>query len=321
MKRREFIAGLAGAAAWPISAWTEQSERARKVGYLVFTSAYLHARYSQAFQESLRSLGYVEGQNLVIHFRYADGNIDRVPDLATELVRLNVDAIVTYGPSVPVVQRATSTIPIVMATYGDALAAGLISSLARPGGNLTGLTFFNPELMAKRLELLKEIVPSMTLQGGVLLHPATVANVPILEAMHVTAQALKVGMQPFYARGPSEFESTFSAIADSRINAVVIQDHPLFITNAQAITALAAKHRLPLSGFLDGGLTAYGVSFPDMFRRAAVFLDKIFNGANPSDLPVEQSTKFKLVVNLKTAKALGLEVPPTLLARADEVIE
>jgi putative ABC transport system substrate-binding protein len=324
MRRREFITLLGGAAAWPLAARAQQAERPRKIGYLVFTSAFLHARYSQAFQAGLRNLGYVEGKNFVIEFRFAEGNNDRLSDLAAELVRHNVDIIVTYGPAVPAVQQATSTIPIVMATYGDAIATGLIASLANPGGNLTGLTFLNPELMAKRLELLKEIVPSMS-QSGVLLNPDTVANAPILEAMEVTAQALKVGIRPFYARGPSEFESIFSAMVDSQIGAVVIQDHPLFITNAKAITALAAKHGLPLSGFLelpiDGGLAAYGVNFPDMFRRAAVFVDKILKGAKPSDLPVERSTKFELVINLKTAKALGLEVPPTLLARADEVIE
>jgi ABC-type uncharacterized transport system substrate-binding protein len=235
-----------------------------------------------------------------------------------------VDVLVTYGPAIPAVQRATSTIPIVMATYGDAVATGLIASLANPGGNLTGLTFFNPELMAKRLELLKEIVPSMT-TAGVLLNPGTIANAPILETMEMTAQVLNVGLQTFYARGPSGFERTFAAMADSQVGAVVIQDHPLFITNATAITSLAAKHRLPSSGFLDlpigGGLAAYGVNFYYMFRRAAVFVDRIFKGSKPGDLPVERSTKFELVINLKTAKALDIEVPPALLARADEVIE
>jgi putative tryptophan/tyrosine transport system substrate-binding protein len=167
MKRRQFITLLGGAALWPLGARGQQPDRVRRIGYLVFTSAPLHSKYSQAFRTGLRDLGYVERKNIVIEFRFAEGNDDRVSHLAGELVRLNVDVLVTYGPAVPAVQRATSTIPIVMATYGDAVATGLIASLANPGGNLTGLTFFNPELMAKRLELLKEIVPSMTTAGVV----------------------------------------------------------------------------------------------------------------------------------------------------------
>jgi putative tryptophan/tyrosine transport system substrate-binding protein len=311
-------------AAWPIAARAQPGERVRRIGYLVFTSPSAHAKNSQAFRASLRDLGYVEGKNVVIEFRFAEGNNQRVSDLAAELIRLNLDVLVTYGPAVPAVQRATSTIPIVMATYGDALASGLIASLANPGGNLTGLTFFNPELMSKRLELLKDIKPSMT-GTGVLLNPDTIANAAILDAMNTTAHALKVQLQVCYAREPSEFESVFSAMTDSQIGATVIHDHPLFITNATAIAALAAKHRLASSGFLElpmeGGLMAYGVNFPDRFRRAAVFVDKIFKGSKPSNLPVERSTKFDLVINLNTARTIGLDVPPMLLARADEVIE
>ena len=325
MKRREFITLLGGAAAaWPLAGHAQQTERVWRIGYLVFATASLHARNSQAFRASLRNLGYVEGKDVIIDFRFADGNYEQVPELAAELVRLKPDVIVTYGPAVPAAKRATSTIPIVMATYGDAVATGLIASLANPGGNLTGLTFFNPELMVKRLELLKEIVPSTT-QAGVLLSPDTMANASTLEALEVAAKTLQVGLQPFYARGASEFESVFATMANNQIGLVVVHDHPLFINDAKTISALAAKHRLPSSGFLElaagGGLMAYGVNFPDMFRRAAVFVDKIFKGSNPSNLPVERSTKFELVINLKTAKALGLEVAPSLLASADEVIE
>jgi putative ABC transport system substrate-binding protein len=325
VKRREFITLLGGAAVTrPRAARAQQSERVWRIGYLVFATASTHARNCQAFRAGLRNLGYVEGKDVVIDFRFADGNNEQLPELAAELVRLKPDVIVTYRPAVPAAKRATSTIPIVMATYGDAVATGLIASLANPGGNLTGLTFFNPELMVKRLELLKEIVPSTT-QAGVLLHPDSMANASILEALEVAAKTLRVRLQPFYARGPSEFESAFAMMANNQIGAIVIHDHPLFINNAKMISALAATYRLPSSGFLElpagGGLMAYGVNFPDMFRRAAIFVDKIVKGSKPRDLPVERSTKFELVINLTTAKALGLDIPPSMLARADEVIE
>ena len=211
-----------------------------------------------------------------------------------------------------------------MLVYGDAVATGLIASLAHPGGNITGSTFFFPELMAKRIELLKEAVPSMT-EAAVLLLPNNTANGPALRAMEMTAKALKVGLQPFEARRPSDFENTFAAIADKKIDAVVISDYPLFVSNAKMLAAIATKQRLASIGPLElaaaGGLMAYGVSFQDMFRRGAYFVGKILKGANPGDLPVEQATKFQLVINLKTAKALGLAISPTLFARADEVIE
>jgi putative ABC transport system substrate-binding protein len=211
-----------------------------------------------------------------------------------------------------------------VASYADAVAAGLIASLAHQGSNITGSTFLNPELMAKRVELLKEAVPSMT-QAAVLLKPGHAVNGEILHAMETTAKALKAGLQPFEASGPSEFEDTFAAAADKQIGGVVIQDHPIFIANAKELAALTAKHRLASIGFLEwtvaDGLMAYGVSFHDLFRRAAYFVDKILKGAKPGDLPVEQPTKFQLVINLKIGKALGLAIPDSLLARADEVIE
>jgi putative tryptophan/tyrosine transport system substrate-binding protein len=211
-----------------------------------------------------------------------------------------------------------------MLTAGDVVATGLIASLAHPGGNVTGSTFFFPELMAKRVELLKEAVPLMT-QAAVLVEPNNPSNGPILHAMEMTAAALKVGLQIFEARGPSDFESTFAAITDKKIGAVVISDHPFFIGNAKMLAAIAEKQHLASVGFLEltaaGGLMAYGVSFREMFRRGAYFVDKILKGAMPGDLPIEQPTKFQMIINLKTAKALGLDVPATLLARADEVIE
>ena len=248
----------------------------------------------------------------------------RLPGLTTELVGLNVDVIVTHATGVPAARRMTTTIPIVMATFGDAVATGIVASLAHPGGNITGSTFFSPELTAKRLELLKEVLPSVT-RVGVLLIRDNEMNGPSLEVMEGTAKALGVGLEPFEARGPVDFESAFSAWTAKQIGAVVVGDHAFLVANTDAIAALATKHRFPSIGPLElavsGGLMAYGVNFPDMFRRAAVFVDKILKGAKPGDIPVEQVTKIQTIVNIRTAKALGIEVPTSLLLRADEVIE
>jgi putative ABC transport system substrate-binding protein len=280
MKRREFITLLSGAtAAWPLAARAQQPERLARIGYLGLTSASQHVYGgSGAFQDGLRDRGYIEDRNLHIEFRFAEGDMDRLPGLATELVGLNVDVIVTYATGVPAAQRATATIPIVMATYADAVAAGVVASLAHPGGNVTGSTFFLPELMAKRLELLKEVVPSMA-SAGVLLLRGHAVNESVLEVMGATAKALTVGLEPIEVRGPAEFESGFSALADKQIGALVVQDHAVFLSNVNAIAALAAQHRIPSAGPLElaanGGLIAYGVSFSVLFRRAAAFVDKI----------------------------------------------
>jgi putative ABC transport system substrate-binding protein len=211
-----------------------------------------------------------------------------------------------------------------MLVTGDAVATGVVASLGHPGGNITGSSVLIPELMAKRVELLKEVAPSMT-QAAVLLAPGTPANGPVLRAMEMTAKVLKVGLQPFEARGSSEYESTFAAIADKKISAIVVHDNPIFVGDAKLLADIAAKQRLASVGFAEftaaGGLVAYGVNFHDIYRRGAYFVDKILKGAKPGDLPVEQPTKFELVINLRTAKALGLTIPSTLLARADEVIE
>ena len=324
MRRREFITLLGGAAAWPLAARAQQSTNVARIGYLNTHDASITASYIEAFRAGLRDLGYVEGRNVVIEFRFAEDNIYRLPGLAAELVRLNVDVIVTNGPGVLVAQGATSTIPIVMLAFGDALATGVIASLSLPGGNVTGSTIFGPELMAKRLELLKEVVPSMT-QAAVLLYPDFASNGPALRAMETTAKALKVGLHPFEAGGPNEYERTFAAMADKQIGAVVISDHPIFVGNAKLLAAIAAQQGLASIGSLElaaaGGLMAYGVSFHDLWRRGAYFVDKILKGAKPGDLPVEQPTKFQSVINLKTANALGLTVPQSIVARADEVIE
>jgi putative tryptophan/tyrosine transport system substrate-binding protein len=325
MRRRDFVILLAGAAAWPLATQAQQPERVARIGYLSLGPAAQFHSYDDAFREGLRALGYVEGKNLRIEYRSTDGNEDRLFSLATELVGLNVDVIVTYATGVPAAKRATSTTPIVMAAYNDAVAVGIVASLSRPGGNVTGSTFFVPELMAKRLELLKEVVPSMTRAGVLLLRREdSAANRTMVEVMGATARALRVELHPTEVREPREYESAFSAWAD-QIGGLVILDHAQFLANATAIAALAAKHRFPSIGPLElpagGALMGYGVDLPVLFHRAAAFVDKILRGAKPEDIPVEQATKFKSTLNLKTARALGLDIPPTLLVLADDMIE
>jgi putative ABC transport system substrate-binding protein len=325
MQRRQFITLLGGSAvAWPLAARAQQPAKS-VIGFLGALSASSWATRVEALRAGLRDLGYVEGKNIVIEFRWAEGNYDRLVDLAGELVRLKVDMLVTHGtPGVLAAKRATSTIPIVMAVVGDALASGVVSSLARPDRNVTGLTFFNPEIAAKRLELLKEAVPNLT-DVGILLNLANPVNEPILPQMSGVAQALKLELHQFGVRAPTEFEGAFAAMAAKRVGALVVIDDSVLLSNAPTVAALALKQHLPSCGWsdfaIDGGLMAYGVNFLDMFRRAATFVDKILKGAKPSDLPVERATKFELVINLKTAKALSLTVPYPLLGRADEVVE
>jgi putative ABC transport system substrate-binding protein len=272
----------------------------------------------------MRDLGYLEGRNLHLEFRFAEGDEARLAGLAAELAAVNVDVIVTYATGVFAAQRATATIPIVATAAGDLVAKGVVASLARPGGNVTGSTFFAPELFAKRLELLKEVVPSLT-RAGVLLVRNNPSKLSVLEVMGATAEALKVGLQPIEVDAPTEYENAFSVWADQRVGGLVITDHPYFFANFDAFAALTTRHQLPSAGPLEwpasGGLLAYGVNLVDLHRRAAAFVDKLLKGAKPGDLPVEQATKFKLILNLKTAKALGLDVSPIMLVRADEVIE
>jgi putative ABC transport system substrate-binding protein len=240
LKRREFITLVGGAAAWPLAARAQQSGRVVRIGYLSFLSASQHAARGDAFRAGLRDLGYVEGKNFQIEFRSAEGDNDLMPGLATELVRLNVDVIVTFATGVLAAQRATATIPIVMATYSDAVATGIVASLARPGGNITGSTFFNPELMAKRLELLKEIAPSMN-RAGVFLFRGSESNGPILAAMTGTAKALRVDLRPIEVGRTTDLENAVSALVHQQADALVIGDHAFFIANAKAINALRSK--------------------------------------------------------------------------------
>jgi putative ABC transport system substrate-binding protein len=279
-----------------------------------------------AFRAGLRALGYVEGKDIVIEFRWAEGQYDRLPTLAAELVQLNVDVIVTHAaPGALAAKQATSTIPIVITAIADLPAFGLVESLARPRGNLTGLSFFNAELTAKRLELLKELAPSLT-RAAVLLNADNPAGKQlILRELEPTAKALKVELLPFEARRPGDFEGVFAAMVSQQIGAAVLHEDPVLNANSKAIVDIVARHRLPTCGFPEfvaaGGLMAYGISLPEMDRRAAVFVDKILKGAKPANLPVERSTKFTTIVNLRTARAMGIDMPTSILLRADEVIE
>lgn len=325
MRRRNFITLLGSAAIWPLAASAQQNANITRIGFLGPASASSWADRLEAFRLGLRDLGYVEGQNIVIVSRWADEKYNRLPGLAAELVDLKVDVIVTYGtPGTLAAMRATKTIPIVMAYSGDALSAGLVTSLARPGGNVTGSTYFLSELMAKRLERLKAAMPHIT-KTAVLVNPNNPLFATTLKALEIAAKSLNVDLQQFKVSGPSEFESAFLALAKERVEAVVIQEDAVFVSNMSMIVDLASKHRLPLAGFNElaqaGGLIGYGVDFLAMCRRAAVFVGAILKGDKPMNIPVEQATKFAFVINLKTAKTLRLEIPRGLVLAADEVIE
>ncbi len=296
-----------------------------RIGVLGATSASAYARQIEAFRQGLRDLGYVEGKNIILEYRWAEGRYDRLPELATELVRLKPDLLLTHGtPGILAAKQATTTIPIVMAVSGDAVATGLVASLAHPGGNLTGSSFFNPELAAKRLELLKEVVPGLT-RVAVLMNPGNPVNAVSLQVMERTARSLGLELQRVTVGGPKEFDTAFSTIVKGRAGALSVFDDAMLIAQPRRVADLAARNRLPTIGFSElaeaGGLMSYGVNFPDLWRRAATYVDKILKGAKPAGLPVEQPTRFELVINLKTAKALGLTIPPSIMVRADQVIQ
>jgi putative ABC transport system substrate-binding protein len=273
----------------------------------------------------LRDLGYVEGKNILIEFRWAEEKYDQLPALAAELVRQKVDVLVTFGtPGTLAAKRATTAIPIVILYIGDAVAAGVVTSLRQPGGNITGSTYFLPQLFAKRLELLKEAMPQIT-EVAVLVKPDNPLFVSMLQGLEIAANSLKIGLQRFDARGLSEFEAAFLAMAKRRVDAVVTAEDAVFLSNVRAIADLAARQSLPLAGFNElaeaGGLIGYGVDFHAMCRRGAVFVDKVLRGVKPDDIPVEQATKFETVLNMRTAKTLGVMIPTSILLRADRVIE
>ena len=325
-KRREFITLLGGTAAWPLAARAQQAGKVHRIGVLETISTTLNVANFYALREGLRQLGYAEGQNLVIEYRSADGRDDRFPGLARELLALKVDVIVTRGtPAAKAVKNATSTVPVVMMASGDPVGVGLVTSLARPGGNITGLSAIVGELSPKRLELIKEIVPGLA-RIAVLANTSNDAVRRDWARIETAARSLGVQSQLLDLRESDALGPTFDDASARRADALVVVIDAITQANQQRIVDLAMKHRLPAiyssREFVDaGGLISYGVSYPDLYRRAATYVDKILKGTKPSDLPVVQPTKFELVINLKTAKALGIEVPPTLLARADEVIE
>jgi putative ABC transport system substrate-binding protein len=287
-----------------------------------------HAEWKRevdALRKGLSRLGYEEGKNLIIHYRWAEGSYDRLPGLAAGLVDLKVDAIVTYStPGARAAKQASSTMPIVVAVMGDPVDAGLVASLHRPGENLTGLTFFFAELCAKRVEWIKEAVPTLT-RLAVFVNPANPSHAVALSLMRRTADALAVELVLIDVRQRDDLAAAIARIAAERASALVAIEDPLFLANAEYIGSLALQNKLPLIGFKPyaqaGALLEYGVDHVDLFDRAATLVAKIFEGASPSEIPIERAVKFDLIMNLKTAKALGIELPTGLLLRADEVIE
>jgi len=303
----------------------QQSKKIPRIGYLSVLSPSSDSARLEAFRQGLRELGYVEGHSLVIEPRYAEGELGRLPNLAGDLVRLNVDVIVAGGSTaIRATKNATKLIPIVMAHGSDPVALGYVASLARPGGNITGLTHLAPELGGKRLELLKDIVARLS-RVAVLTDPGTGGHGPQIKELEVAAPALGLQLRVVEVRAPNELESAFSAMIAGRTGAFIGLQQPTLDRLRQRIVDLAAKHRLPAmhpnSQYVEtGGLMSYATDIVAMFRRSATYVDKILKDAKPADLPVEQPTKFELVINLKTAHQLGLTIPPNVLARADRVI-
>jgi putative tryptophan/tyrosine transport system substrate-binding protein len=325
MTRREIITLLGGAAAaWPLAARAQQAGKVPTIGFLGATTASFQSQHIAAFVRRLRELGWIEGRTVAIEYRWAEGRPERFAEIATEFVRLKVDVIVTLGGAVLAAKQATSVIPIVFAAAGDPVGGGLVASLARPGGNVTGLSIQAPDLAGKRLELLREIFPDVR-------RLAIIGNVEyaatVLEMGEAQAAARTLGLEVIRSeiRRAEDIGPAFEALKGGADALYVVADL-LVNTNRTRIHTLAMGARLPAiynakEHVEAGGLMSYGPNFPDLYRRAAEYVDKILRGAKPGDIPVEQPTKFDLIINLKTAKALGIEIPPTLLARADEVIE
>ena len=307
----------------PTGAWA-QPGTVHQLGFLAGASAAGYANLVEALRAGLRDLGLVEGKNITIHYRWADGKYDRLPALAAELVRLKVKLIITQGtPAAVAAKQATRTIPIVMAIVGSPVESGVVASYARPGANITGSSFFMDEVNAKRLELLKALNFGLT-RAGLLINADNPAMKPVVRAVEDRARALKVEIQPLTVRTMEELAAALEANR-KQLEALVVPEDGLFLANRQRIADLAAGQRLPSIGFREycesGGLLAYGVDFPFIWRQSATLVDKILRGAKASDLPIQQATRFELVVNLRASKRLGLAVPQSLLARADVVIE
>src|SRR5262245_14745578 len=325
MRRREFITLLGGAAAWPIAARAQQVGKLPTIGFLGESTPASQSQRTAAFVQRLRELGWIESHTITIDYRWAEGRADRFAEIATEFARLKVNVIVTSStPAILAAKQATSVIPVIFAIAADPVGTGLVASLARPGGNVTGLSIQSTDIAAKRLELLREVIPHLR-RLAVIADASNPASALEVGEIHAAARALGLEVMVLGIRQAEDIAPAFEAL-DKRADAAYLATAPLVLTNRIRINTLALGARLPTmySGreyVESAGLMSYGPNRPDLFRRAAEYVDKILRGAKPSDLPVEQPTKFDLVINLTTAKALGLTVPPSLLARADEVIE
>jgi putative ABC transport system substrate-binding protein len=324
--RRKLIVALgASALAAPLASFAQQPGKVWRIAFLGQASASGYVKEIEAIRAGLRDLGYVEGRNIVIEYRWAESNPERLKEMAAELVALKVDVIIAHAINGPrAVAQATKTIPIVIADGPDPVASGLVASLARPGGNITGSTGFQFELAAKRLELLNEAVPRLK-HVAVIFYELNPNNALNFGKMEAVAKTMKVELHQVTVRAPEELAGAFAAMAKQRFEAAVIGEDPLLNSKAEAVAALAATHRLPAVGFTTfaeaGGLLGYSANRPLLYGRAANFVDRILKGAKPGDLPIERATKFDLIVNLRTAKALGVNIPSQLLQRADKVIE
>ena len=326
-RRRFLLTSLAGAFAAPRAAGAQQHPgKVARIGFLSPTLSTTAPHVLEAFRQGLRDLGYVEGQNIIVEYRWAEGRAERLPVLAAELVSLKVDVIVASGTPAPLAAKnATKTIPIVMASAGDPVETGLVASLARPGGNVTGQTTLTPDLGGKRLQLVKELLPGVS-RVAVLWNAANPYTVLLVSQIEAAARTLRVQIQSLEVRGPDDFENVLPTAISGGAGALIVVDDPLTVSYRTRIVSFASQRRLPaMYGFREfaeaGGLMALGANLPDLYRRAAIYVDKILKGVQPADLPVEQPTKFDLVINLKTARAIGVTVPPALLLRADHVIE
>ena len=315
-----------GLALAPLAVGAQQAGKVTRIGLLISASSIGAAPFADAFRQGLRELGYVEGKSLALEIRWGEGNVERIASLASELGSLKVDVIVAGGnQAIRAAKQATTMIPIVMANSVDPVADRFIASLARPGGNITGLSMMLPQLTGKRLELLKEVVPGIV-RVAVLSNPANPSHASILQETGVAARGLGLTLQSLQVSTANDFEDAFRAAGEYRADALIVPGDALFNSHRTRIGDLAAKKRLPTmcqerEYVLAGGLMSYGPSYRDSYRRAAYYVDRILKGAKPADLPVEQPTKFELVINLKTAKALGLTIPQSILLRADQVIE
>ena len=327
MRRREFITLLGGAAVWPLAARAQQMGKVPRIGYLGSSSPSLEPHFVEAFRQKLRELGHIEGENIAIEYRWAEGQDRRLPELATELVRLQPNVIVTAGtPGALAAMQATKTIPIVMASSGDPVGAGLVTSLARPGGHVTGFTIVGPQIEGKRLELLKEAVPELS-RVAVLWNPSNPALVSYFDTIENAGRTLRISLDPVAeVRRANELDNAFFAIASARPRALLVVADRFLLAHRKRIVEFAVAKRLPgmfpYREYVEaGGLMSYAPSNIELFRGAATYVDKILKGAKPGDLPVQEPTKLELIVNLKTSKAIGLTVPESFLLRADELIE